>query len=113
MDDRAALTDDSMITPHIVVADADAAASWYRDAFGAEERDRLPLPNGKVMYIELRLGRSTVMIADEFPEFGILSPIGVGGTAVVLHMTVQDVDAAWRRALDAGATVAQPLQDQF
>jgi PhnB protein len=101
------------ITPHIVVRDASAASDWYATALGAKEVDRLPLPNGKVMYVELRFGDSTVNVADEFPDFGILSPLAIGGTAVVLHMEVDDVDAAWERAVDAGAEVAQPLQDQF
>jgi PhnB protein len=102
-----------MITPHIVVRDASKASDFYQAAFGAEERDRLPLPGGKLMYAELAFGDSTVMVADEFPDFGILSPLALGGTAVVLHMEVEDVDAAWQRALDAGAEVSQPLADQF
>jgi PhnB protein len=101
------------ITPHIVVRDAIAAAEWYRRALGAQERDRLPLPNGKVMYVELWFGDSPVMVADEFPDFGILSPLSIGGTAVVLHILTDDVDTAWQRAVDAGAEVASPLQDQF
>ena len=101
------------ITPHIVVRDASAASEWYQRALGAEERDRLPLPNGKVMYVELRFGDSPVMAADEFPEFGVVSPLGIGGTAVVLHLLTEDVDALWQRAVDAGAEVLSPLQDQF
>src|SRR5215208_2150717 len=101
------------ITPHIVVRDASAASEWYQRELGAEERDRLPLPNGKVMYVELRFGDSPVMAADEFPEFGVVSPLGIGGTAVVLHLLTEDVDALWQRAVDAGAEVLSPLQDQF
>lgn len=58
------------ITPHIVVRDAAHAAEWYASAFGAEERDRLPLPGGKLMYVELWFGDSAVMVADEYPEAG-------------------------------------------
>jgi len=101
------------ITPHIVVRDASAASEWYQRALGAEERDRLPLPNGKLMYAELRFGDSPVMVADEFPDFGILSPLSLGGTAVVIHMSTEDADTAWKHALDAGAEVLVPLEEQF
>jgi PhnB protein len=101
------------ITPHIVARDAVAASDWYQRALGAVERTRLPLPNGKVMYVELRFGNSTVMVADEFPEFGVVSPLTIGDTAVVLHMVFDDVDSAWKRAVEAGAEVAHPLQDEF
>jgi PhnB protein len=101
------------ITPHIVVRDAIAASDWYQRALGAEERDRLPLPNGKVMYVELWFGDSPVMVADEFPELEILSPLAIGGTPVVLHVFTDNVDSAWQRAVEAGAVVVRPLQDQF
>jgi PhnB protein len=101
------------ITPHIVVRDAIAASEWYQRALGAEERDRLPLPNGRLMYAELRFGDSPVMVADEFPDLGILSPLTLGGTAVVLHIFTESVDSAWQRAVDAGAVVLAPLEEQF
>jgi PhnB protein len=101
------------LTPHIVVRDLDRAAGWYADAFGAQERSRIPLPGGRVMTIELSFGDSTVMAADEFPDAGILSPLSIGGTAVVLHLSTDDVDTLWERALAAGATPHQPLQDTF
>ncbi|SRR6266487_3229076 len=101
------------ITPHIVVRDAARAAAWYAQAFGAEERSRLPLPGGKLMYVELWFGDSAVMAADEFPELGIVSPLSVGGTSVVLNLFTEDVDALWTRVVDAGAEVLHPLQDQF
>jgi len=101
------------ITPHIVVRDAIAASEWYERALGAVEHGRLPLPNGKVMYVELWFGDSPVMVADEFPDLGILSPLAFGGTGVVLHIVTADVGTAWQRAVDAGAEVLSPLQDQF
>jgi len=101
------------ITPHIVVRDAGAASDWYQRALGASEQTRLTLPSGKLMYAELRFGDSPVMVADEFPEFGIVSPLAIGGTAVVLHLFTSEVDRAWQRAVEAGAEVLQPLQDQF
>jgi uncharacterized glyoxalase superfamily protein PhnB len=101
------------ITPHIVVSDASAASQWYQRALGAVESDRLPLPGGKLMYVQLRFGDTHVMAADEFPDFGVLSPLSLGGTAVVLHLACDDVDQAWQTAVDAGAEVLSPLQDQF
>ena len=101
------------LTPHIVVAGAARAADWYVRALGAVERRRVAVPGGRLMTVELWFGDSAVMIADEFPEIGALSPLALGGTAVVLHMYTTDVDALWRRALEAGATVLHPLTDQF
>jgi PhnB protein len=101
------------ITPHIVVRDAARAVEWYAQALGAEERSRIALPNGMLMSVELGFGDATVMIADEFPEFGVVSPLAIGGTAVVLHLLVDDVDGAWQRAADAGAEVLHPLADRF
>src|SRR6266498_4025702 len=93
------------ITPHIVVADAAAAADWYKRVLGAEERSRIEVPGGKLMQVELWFSDSAVMLADEFPELGVLSPLSAGGTATVLHLYTNDVDA--------GAEVRQPLQDVF
>ena len=101
------------ITPHIVVGDAAAAAEWYTAVFGAEERGRLKVPGGKLMQVEMWFGDSAVMLADEFPDMGVLSPRSVGGTATVLHFSTDDVDAVWQRAVDAGAEVRQPLGDVF
>lgn len=101
------------ITPHLVVGDAPAAADWYTDILGAEERNRIELPGGKLMQVELWFGDSAVMLADEFPEAGVLSPFSVGGTATVLHLYTNDVNALWDRAVNAGAVVRQPLQDVF
>ena len=101
------------ITPHIVVCEAGRAAEWYKQALGAEERGRIPVPGGKFMQIELWFGDSAVMIGDEFPEAGVLSPQAMGGTPVVLHFSTEDVETLWRRAVEAGAEILQPLQDQF
>ena len=101
------------ITPHLVVRDAARAVGWYADVLGAEERFRLPVPDGRLMSVELRFGDSKLMLADEFPEMGIVSPQTLGGTYMALHLMVEDVDRVWRRALDAGAEVFRPLQDSF
>jgi PhnB protein len=101
------------ISTHIVVRDAASAAGWYVKALGAEELGRIPVPDGRLMQVELRFGDSTVMLADEFPELGVLSPLSVGGTATVLHLACSDVDAVWERAVGEGAEVRQPLGDMF
>jgi PhnB protein len=101
------------ITPHVVVRDAARAVDWYTNVLGAEERLRIPVPDGRLMSVELRFGDSTVMLADEFPEMGIVSPQTVGGTYMALHLMVEDVEGVWQRALDAGAEVFHPLQDSF
>jgi PhnB protein len=101
------------ITPHIVVRDAARAADWYVQALGAEERGRIPVPNGRYMQIELRWGDSAVMIADEFPEMGVLSPLSIGGQYGALAIHTDDVEALWQRAVEAGAEIFLPLQDVF
>lgn len=101
------------ITPHIVVPDADTASAWYQLAFNAEERNRVTLPDGRVMTLEIVLGDSVVHVASEFPEAGIVSPRTLGGTATVLQLQTDDADALWARALDAGAEVRHPIADQF
>jgi len=101
------------ITPHIVVRNAARAAEWYAEALGAEERSRIPLPGGKLMSVELWFGDSAVMVADEFPRMGVLSPQTVGGTSTVLNLYAEDVDALWECAVRAGAEVLHPLEDTF
>ena len=101
------------ITPHIVVRDAARAAEWYAEVLGAEERSRIPVPGGKLMSVELWFGDSAVIVADEFPEMGILSSQSVGGTSTVLNLYVEDVDSIWERAVGAGAEVLHPLEDTF
>lgn len=101
------------LTPHLVVRDVERAAAWYATAFGAEERGRIPLPDGKPFTIELRFGDTTVMIADEYPDLGVVSPLTLGGTYLALQIATDDADALWRRALDAGATVFHPIADTF
>jgi PhnB protein len=101
------------ITLHLVVRGASEAAEWYGSVFGAEERGRLEVPGGKLMQLELWFGDTQVMLADEFPDLGVLSPLSLGGTAAVVHFSCADADAVWQRALDAGAEVRQPLNDAF
>jgi uncharacterized glyoxalase superfamily protein PhnB len=101
------------ITPHIVVQGAEEAAAFYRDAFGAEEVARIPTPDGRLMSLQLRLGGTVLHLADEFPESGVLAPPSIGGTPVVLALEVPDAEAAFSRAVAAGAEVRQPLADMF
>jgi len=101
------------IIPHLVVPDAAGASDWYAHAFDATETARIPLPNGIVMTVELRLGNAVVHVASEFPSAGILAPHSIGGTATVLQISTDNADALWQRALDAGAQVHHPIQDQF
>jgi uncharacterized glyoxalase superfamily protein PhnB len=101
------------LTPHIVVQGADRAATFYAEAFGAEEISRIPTPDGRYMSIRLRIGDALLHVADEFPEMGVLAPPSIGGTAVVLSLDVADAQAAFAQAIRAGGTVRQPLQDMF
>ena len=101
------------ITAHIVVQGAERAAAFYREAFGAEEIERIPTPDGRLMSVQLRIGDSLLHVADEFPEMGVLAPPTVGGTAVVLALGVADAEAVFAQAVAAGAEVRQPLQDTF
>jgi PhnB protein len=100
------------ITTHMVAADASAAAQWYADVLGADERGRIAVPDGRLMQVELWFGDSQVMLCDEFPELDVRAPTTIGGTAVVLHLRCDDVDATWQRALAGGATVRTELADQ-
>ncbi len=111
--DRASPPTAHTITPHLVVRGAAQAASWYQEAFGAQVGPKIPVPGGKFIQIELRLGDSRVMLADEFPDMGVLSPLSVGGTYGALHIATEDADALWERATGAGAKVHQPLRDMF
>jgi PhnB protein len=101
------------LTPYMTVRDAARAIEFYKQAFGAVEKGAMKGPDGKIMHAELRIGDSIVMLADEFPEFGSLSPQTTGGAGMGLHIYVEDVDAAFDRAVKAGATVEMPVGDMF
>jgi PhnB protein len=101
------------LSPYIVVRDAARAIDFYTRAFGAREQFRLSEPSGKVGHAELLIGESLLMLADEYPDFGALSPTTVGGTAVTLHLYVDDVDATLARAEAEGATVLRAAKDEF
>lgn len=101
------------VTPHLVCAGAAEAIEFYKKAFNAIEIHRIPGPGGKLMHGAIRIGDSMVMLADEFPEWGSKGPKTLGGTAVTIHLYVEDVDAVFAQAVSAGATRAMPVADMF
>jgi uncharacterized glyoxalase superfamily protein PhnB len=101
------------ITPSIIVRGADEAIDFYKRAFGAEEVSRMTGPDGKVMHAEIRIGDSLVMLGDENVEWGMRSPLSTNGNPGSLHIYVPDADAAYDRALEAGAKIRFPIEDAF
>jgi PhnB protein len=101
------------ITPMMTVRNAEKAIEFYKKAFGAEDRGIMKGPDGKVMHAEIKIGDSIIMLSDEFPQAGVLSPESAGGSSMGLHIYIQDVDTAFDRAVKAGAQVESPLMDQF
>ncbi|MBG0796457.1 VOC family protein [Methylocystis sp. L43] len=101
------------ITPHLICAGAADAIEFYKKAFGAEEMMRLPGPDGRLMHGSVRIGDSMVMLVDEVPEWGTLGPKSLKGSPVTIHLMVDDVDAIFAQAVDAGATVKMPVADMF
>ena len=101
------------ITPSLVVADASKAIDFYKKALGATEVMRFPGPDGRIMYAELRIGDSPLMLNDEMPEQSVKGPKSYGGTPVSFFLYTENVDAAWKRAVDAGGKPIMPLENQF
>jgi PhnB protein len=102
------------ITPGLIVQGADKAIDFYKKAFGAEEMVRMKGPDGRsIMHAELRIGDSVFFVSDESPEMGARSPQSIGGSPCSLHLYVANVDAAFKRAVDAGAQVRMPVTDVF
>ena len=101
------------LTPHLTVRDADKALEFYKNALGAEVLNVARMPDGKVLHAMLRIGDSPLMLNDEFPEMGGLSPLSTGGSGVTIHIYTENVDQAFDRAVNAGAKVKMPLMDQF
>lgn len=99
------------VYPYLCVTGAAEAIEFYKAVFGAEEILRLAEPNGKVAHAELKFGPATVMLVDEYPEYGIKSPLSVGGTGTTLHLHVDNVDELAARALHAGATMVREPAD--
>jgi PhnB protein len=102
------------LTPYLTVKGGAQAIDFYKRAFGAVERFRFPGPDGKTIgHAEIKIGDSILMLADESPMMGNRSPQSFGGTPVSLLLYVTDVDAAFKRAVDAGAKVKMPLENKF
>jgi PhnB protein len=101
------------ITPYLVVRGASKAIDFYKKVFGATEIMRMPEPGGKIAHAELRIGDSVIMLADEHPERGAISPSSAGGTPVGLMLYVKDVDATFNTAIAQGSKVERELMDQF
>ena len=102
------------VTPYLIVQGADGAIEFYKQAFGATELSRLPGADGlSIAHAEIKIGNSIIMLSDEMPAFGILSPRSLGGTAASNHLYVEDVDSFWDQALEAGAVEVVALSNTF
>jgi PhnB protein len=101
------------VTPYLQVDGASAAIDFYTKVFGATERMRMPSPGGKVGHAELEIGNSLIMLADEFPEMGVLGPKTIGGTPVTISLYVEDVDDVFERAIAEGAVSVRGVENQF
>lgn len=101
------------LTPHLVCKDAARAIDFYVRALGAEEIFRLTAPDGLLIHASLRVGDSMLLLADECPPMGALSPRKLGGTPVTIHVSVPDADASFARAVNAGAIPKMPVTEMF
>jgi PhnB protein len=114
---RGGRPNDDRISPHLLVRDGEAAIAFYRQAFGAVDLYRSPMPGGAGLHAQLRIGGSTVMISTEslthVPDLGVRAPQTLGAATAILELYVDDVDAVYRRAIAAGATATLPPHEQF
>jgi PhnB protein len=102
------------VIPHLCIQGAASAIEFYEKAFGAREVYRLADPaDGRLGHAEIEIGGSRLMLADEYPDHGALSPRTLGGSPVTLHLQVDDVEAVAERAVAAGARLVRPVADQF
>jgi len=101
------------VTPYLFIKGAASAIDYYKSAFGAKERMRMPGPNNRVMHAELQIGDSIIMLADENPQMGATSPQTAGGSSNSLHVYVEDVDAVTQKAVQAGAKLVRDIKDEF
>jgi PhnB protein len=99
--------------PYLIVRNAPGAIDFYKRVFGAKESLRLSEPSGRVGHVQLKIGAAVIMLAEEHPERGILSPLAFSGTGSMLHLHVFDVDARTRRAREAGAKILSEPKTQF
>jgi PhnB protein len=101
------------LTPYLSLDDAGKAIEFYKRAFGAEERVRMPAPDGRIAHAELQIGDSILMLSDMFEQSVGKTPKELGGTTMGLFLYVEDVDEVFKQAIDAGATAKQEPEDQF
>ncbi len=100
------------VTPHLSLTKTGEAIEFYKQAFNAEETCRMPGPGGAIMYAEVRIGDSIVMLSEAMGDMG-KSPTDLGGCHATVHLYVEDVDKAFEQAASAGAKVVMPVADQF
>lgn len=100
-------------TPYLIIKGAAAAIEFYKSVFGATELMRIPGPDDRVGHAEIKIGDSTIMLADEFPELCHRGPKSLGGTTVSLMLYVDDADGMFNRAVAAGSEVVKPMMNQF
>jgi uncharacterized glyoxalase superfamily protein PhnB len=101
------------LTPHLICAGAADAIEFYKKAFNAVEMARLPGPDGKLMHAAVRIGDSTLMLVDEFPQWGSFGAKALKGSPVTIHLYVEDADATVAQAVAAGAKVTMPVAEMF
>jgi PhnB protein len=101
------------VTPYLIVKGGVKALEFYKRAFGARELFRMAGPDGKIGHAEIQIGDSPIMLADEFPEMGAVSPQTLGGTPAFIVLYVEDVDARFQQAIAAGGKALRPVKDQF
>jgi PhnB protein len=101
------------VTPYLCIDGAEAAIEFYGKVFGAEERVRMPGPEDTIGHAELQLGDSLIMLSDPFPGMDVRSPKEIGGTPVTISIYVEDVDAVFDAAVEAGATSLRPVKNEF
>lgn len=101
------------VTPYLYIDGAAAAIDFYCSVLGAKERMRMSGPDGRVGHAELDLGDSMIMLADQNPDMDVRGPLAIGGTPMSLHVYVEDADGVFDRAIQAGAKVLRPVEDQF
>jgi PhnB protein len=101
------------VTPYLAINGAAEAIEWYKKAFGAKELGREPGPGGKLVHGRIQIGDSIVMLSDIFPGAIHKDPRELGASSVTLHIYSKDVDALWRKAVEAGARVDMQLDDMF
>jgi uncharacterized glyoxalase superfamily protein PhnB len=101
------------LSPYLSVKGGLAAIAFYKQAFGAVENSRMPGPGGKIMHAQMRIGDSLFMLADDFPDSGCVGPLALKNTPVYIHLYVEDADAVFDRAVEAGAKPVMPMADMF